>query len=335
MFESIGTFLLVCAIFVYVFHWLGGFELIHFFKTRQLQQHVMAPSESPPIQEKMATLKKGQLEPLTALETQLVGDAVTGHEAWVERLYDQYANDINVRYLYGVFLIRKGWLARGKGGIQSVKSEDIDLFVNALQRAEFVLSPLLETAGQLRPAVLEQLLLIYKGIAKGEDAQTLYAQYATSHKTALGLHVSKLAQMAVRWGGDNREMFNAARNISKNGQFMPVALAVAWVELAIDQDKKHMKKNLQQSEDKSSIINAFQALAEVPKDLKSMADYHLVQAYNIYAAYFYLLGDYQHAKKALSKTIGFYMEYPWKYLHENPKDAYMKALSDCKVRTFH
>ncbi len=242
---------------------------------------------------------------------------------------------MNVRYLYGVFLIRKGWVARGKGAISSISAEDLDTFINALQRAEFVLSPILDTPSQLKAIVLEQLLLIYKGVAKREEAEDLYAQHAPNHKTALPLHIIKLGQMAARWGGDHEQMFNVARNISKNGQLMAVALAAAWIEYASDESKKSMKKNLEQSEDQALILRAYQKMSRAPKSLMSMEDYDLVLANNIYAAYFHLLGDKKRTKDALRKTAGYYIEYPWKYLHADAKEAYTKALIEAKVTTFH
>ncbi len=332
--ENVGTLFFVLAIFVFVFYWVGGFELLRFLNARKLKSQILTPSQSPLIREKINVLKSGNLETLTVLETRLVADAIVGDEAWVERLYDKHAKNTNVRYLYGVFLIRKGWLARGAGDVSSIRAEDLDTFVNALQRAEFVLSPLLDTGGQLKPAVLEQLLLIYKGIAKREDAQHLYAQYVPTHKTALTVHLVKIGQMAERWGGERAQMFQEARALSKNGKSMSVILAAAWVELAIDESRKSMKNGLDQSEDKAFILDTFKALPSVSKQLDDVEDYNIVQAYNIYAAYFHLLGDKKNAKEALRKTTGYYVAYPWKYLHENPKDAYIKVLAESKVTSF-
>lgn len=115
---------------------------------------------------------------------------------------------------------------------------------------------------------------------------------------------------------------------------MPVLLAAAWVEHAIDEDRKGMKKGLEQSEDKAFILDAFKKTPNVSKRINHLEDYNIVQAYNIYAAYFHLLGDKKNAKEALRKTTGYYVAYPWKYLHVNPKDAYTKALAESKVTSF-
>jgi len=334
--EKLGTLLSALAVFVFVFYWFGGFDLIRFFKARQLKKQIKNPSAIAEVQESIAALKSGHLVSLTALEVQLVAEEIIGDESWVERLYDKHADSIDARYLYGVFLIKKGWLARGGGSASSVRAEDSDLFINALQRAEFVLTPLLENAGQLTPAVVYQLLLIYKGISKAYEAEDLYAHYGPLYKTNLLLHITKLGQMASRWGGDSDKMFDTAKALSRQGQLMPSVLAAAWIEHAIDEDKKRMKKGLEQSGDLSLILNAFQSLKPLPAGagMNNVEDYQLVLASNIYAAYFHLLDDKENAKEALSRTAGYYTSYPWKYLHTNPQDAYNNALVTAKVRSF-
>jgi tetratricopeptide (TPR) repeat protein len=226
------------------------------------------------------------------------------------------------QYLYGVYLIRKAWDARGGGYADTVSESARQDFASYLDDAQEVLQRAIELDPTLADAYAE-LLIVYKGQSSKHEAAKLFDEASKRFPTHIEIHHNMVTLLDERWLGRADEAIEFARKHSNNdstgtlASLIPIAHFEKWVGSDTSITEFFKDKPV-----RKEIKEAFKRFKSSPQTQENETG--RLNALQFFALAFDIVYDTRSGRKAFKLMKGRYSNSAWK-MWKNPEEKFVRA----------
>lgn len=226
------------------------------------------------------------------------------------------------QYLYGVYLIRKAWDARGGGYSDTVTQSGWQDFSAHLADAKDTLQRAIELDPTMADAYAE-LLIVYKGQSNKRAAEQLIEEASQRFPTHIEVHNNMVTLLDTRWLGAEGEALEFARKHSNRDSSGTLAclIPIAYFENWIGEDTK-IVEFFKDKAKRKEIRAAFKRFKGSPKAEENYTS--RLNALQYFAFIFDLIDDSRNGRKAFKLMQGRYSQTVWKFW-STPKENFVKA----------
>ncbi len=229
-------------------------------------------------------------------------------------------SDARAQYLYGSYLVRKAWAARGSGTADTVSDSDADKFRDYLSDAQEALQRAIELDPDMSDAYAEMLVVV-RGAGSKAEARKLFDEARTRFPSDIQLHQNMLLLLTERWMGSDDEVLEFARthgnSVAELACLIPFAHLEVWRGSDTDIGTYFKDKKI-----RAEVKEAFKQFISSSDDGQQVQG--RLDALQYFACAFGMMGDNKNGKKAFKKMKGRYSSAAWN-MWANPEVLFTKA----------
>ncbi len=331
-------FLLVLAVFGFIFwmYWSALRDLYLGIKGRRMKSKLKKLQDEAISEEAREIIKAGKKRNVNRL-----GDLINAasldtirelivlnfRSPLVEKFAQGNQDNPRARYLYGHYLNKKAWDARGGGFADSISNKNAETFLGLQRKAELEFLRAYEM-DQSFVGIFSVLISIEIGSGNRQKAQQIYNDARRVVPDQFDYHLEMLILLTEKWLGSDEEMFEFARENADRASntggalngLIPAAHFEIWLVLEEGEDEDYFNKPLVQEE----IQLAYEGFKNLSKGDGFSQQHQRYLALNYFAFTFQMMGDYKTACTIYEEIGGHHGGRPWANIHPTPGLGYLE-----------